>query len=86
MGEAYYFSLSFIKIKRSEPNISNITLESPQKKITSIWPVALLVVVLAIASFIGKRRQQSSSIDKEKIARLNALRKRIMEIGDRENV
>uniref|UniRef100_A0A7C1GQI3 Uncharacterized protein n=1 Tax=Thermofilum adornatum TaxID=1365176 RepID=A0A7C1GQI3_9CREN len=86
MGEAYYFALPSIKIKRSEPDVSNVTLETPQKRIASLWPVALIAVVLGVAFFIGRKGQQTSSIDEEKLARLYALRDKISRIMGGSNV
>jgi hypothetical protein len=80
MGEAYYFSLPAIKIKRSEPNVSGLTIDSNPKKISSLWPVPVAAAILGAVLFIGRRGNRYGNLDEERVARLNALRERISRI------
>ncbi|MHB9302383.1 hypothetical protein [Thermofilum pendens] len=81
MGEVYYFSLPYIKVKRSVPDVSGVKLESPSRRVASAWPLALLVVFAGAALALGKRgSRQSSPASEEALSRIRSLKERISRI------
>ncbi|MGC8987123.1 MAG: hypothetical protein ACP5GL_01710 [Infirmifilum sp.] len=60
MGDVVYVSLPIVKIKRSEPQISGVSLETPARKIHAYWPLALSVIAAGVYIVMFRRRSWTS--------------------------
>ncbi|QOJ78687.1 hypothetical protein IG193_08025 [Infirmifilum lucidum] len=77
MGDIVYVSLPPYKVKRSEPQVSNIGLEPPTKRIQTYWPAVLAVIAVGAYLALSSRREGHVTSD-----RVAELRRRI---GDLKN-
>ncbi|PLJ77501.1 hypothetical protein [Infirmifilum sp. SLHALR2] len=79
MGDVVYVSLPLFKVKRSEPQVSNVSLEPATKKVRAYWP-AVLAVLAAGAYFTlsGRKEKHLAQRDSAELrGRIEALKSKL---------
>jgi len=79
MGDVVYVSLPLFKVKRSEPQVSNVSLEPATKKVQAYWP-AVLAVLAAGAYFTlsGRKERHLAQRDSAELrGRIKALKSKL---------
>ncbi len=64
MGDVVYVSLPLYKVKRSEPQVSNISLEPSTKRIQAYWPAVLAVIAVGTYLALSSRREKHAAPDR----------------------
>mgnify|MGYP001772609999 CR=1 FL=1 len=88
MGDIVYISLPLVKIKRSEPQVSNVSLESPATKVQGYWPIIFTILIAGVYVSLLRHRAlntgKASATDFEN--RIRTLKEKISRLEVNKNV